>query len=192
MLLISTKSRLTPTEAFFHFIVVAIVLICYGFVFGTALIAYRYNWDQLILKFYQRNFSPLICYWDDIQRPVWLRDPNGPEYLGMCQLDRTQFYRLIRLFGVWMTKSETDLLFDALDLTNNGLLSFGELNYAYMNDTIYNPDGSSYELPMTSLTWYLDRYRRGFQEYYRTGVQNPNRQLSRVNDDHIYHLYTWW
>jgi hypothetical protein len=57
------------------------------------------------------------------------------EYTAACQLDPSQFEKLCKVFAIQLDSREKHILFNTLDLSGNGLLSWGELSVDLFNTT---------------------------------------------------------
>lgn len=68
-------------------------------------------------------------------------------HIPECQLNRTSFATLLTVLGTGMSASESDVFFDTLDVTGDGLVSYHEM----INDY--------FSVGMTAIEFYIRRWR---------------------------------
>ncbi|KAJ3272864.1 hypothetical protein HDV01_005187 [Terramyces sp. JEL0728] len=123
-----------------HCVLIALVFTSYTFLFKAALTVQPSDWNTLLPRVY---FGLTGC--DSYTALGYL---NFNEYTSDCQLTFTKFTRLLSLYNIPMTTAEVEMFFTTLDVSNNDMISWGELTLDYIGD------GKG------AFKYYLDRWMR--------------------------------
>jgi hypothetical protein len=116
-----------------HFVIIASVLFGYGYLiyagFMLPLISHKQTLNINFAHFVSPD--PILpgapnspwCYTNPQVQGILSKDERGSH----CQIDFKNFTLLCGLFGVQMSDGERRILFETLDVTENGYLSWGEV-----------------------------------------------------------------
>ncbi|KAJ3362558.1 hypothetical protein HDU91_003368 [Kappamyces sp. JEL0680] len=158
--------NIPPADIAAHVVIVSLVLTSWGFLLYAAFILPLSSYSHLFNNAYARMVSP-----DPIfpgLNSAWCF--SAPEIYGFvateerstanfCQLNFANFTNLCNLFGVQMTDAERKIFFTTLDLTGNGLLSWGELAIDFFGTQEY------------AFTYYVKRWRQMTSLGMSTGLE---------------------
>ncbi|KAJ3255645.1 hypothetical protein HK103_006170 [Boothiomyces macroporosus] len=140
MLLRILKYEFKIKELLSHLVLVVLVFTSYSFLFKAALTVQPSDWNSLLPRVY---FGITGC--NSYNALGYL---NYDEFAPACQLSFTNFTTLLSLYNIEMTNAEAELFFNTLDVSQNNMLSWGELKLDYIGD------GKG------AFKYYLDRWMR--------------------------------
>ena len=136
-------ARNIPTKEIpIHIAIIFSVLFGYGYLIYAGFMLPLITHKEIVRMSFAKFVAP---------DPIFPGAPNSPwcysatpikgflskdERGNHCQLDFTNFTILCNIFGVQMTDGERRILFDTLDVTENGRLSWGEVNLEFNLDIV--------------------------------------------------------
>lgn len=165
-----------------HLGFLAAVLLAYSYLFQASQMVSRSNWDSYIdIYFVKHAYKPTAnqyCGHSSLSRPQYVS--ANDESTARCQISTAQLHNLVHLLGCPLSYSETKILFDSLDVTRNGYISWGEIAIDYLKDD------------RGALTVYLDAWQAGRKLMYGTGKTIPGRGLYRLSSIKYNDLMFYW
>lgn len=142
------------TEIIFNALIIILVLTSYGYLFSVAFIipipSLTYN--HYVRDVFQKFVSPDPVF--PGANSLWCNTAEGmrgfvsvAERGSQCQISFHEFKLFCAVFGLKLSIGEIDILFNTLDITGNGMLSWGELSVDYFNTSI------------PAFIYYISRYK---------------------------------
>jgi hypothetical protein len=143
---------------------IAFVIIAYSYLFQTVNIAKRSDWTSVVTRYYDTKTRGK-CFKYKSYKPSQLE--AWDEKVTACMFQQIDIQKIVSLLGIPLTLQESAQLFKALDSTESGLLSLGEV-FADINGN-------------AAISVYLDSWLRARHLLFHTGADIAGRGLSSVS-----------
>jgi hypothetical protein len=139
-------------ELLFHLVIVSIVAVTYGVLYHTALTVPSSHFSAYLPRVYKKLVHPPFkCSALPVSGFLAYNESNPN-----CQISATQFTTLCNVMGLQTDYQQRKRLFEILDVSGNGMLSWGELSVDY------------FKLGLTALQYYA--YRMKFTNTFDRGL----------------------
>lgn len=120
-------------DIFLHLILVGLVITSYTYLLYASFVLPVPTYSDQVKNAFGHIVAPWpvfpgmgdiqFCYYGDRSTGFVSQDERGT----WCQINFDQFTGMCKLFGLFMSDAERRLFFDTLDITGNGMLSWGEI-----------------------------------------------------------------